>query len=37
MTVVALASDPLIYKVDQANLAKIRSLIPEAERDDEEG
>jgi small conductance mechanosensitive channel len=25
----ALASDPLIYKVDQANLARIRSLIPE--------
>lgn len=26
----ALASEPLIYKVDQANLTKIRSLIPEA-------
>jgi small conductance mechanosensitive channel len=25
----ALASDPLIYKVDQANLSRIRSLIPE--------
>jgi moderate conductance mechanosensitive channel len=28
----ALASDPLIYKVDQANLARIRSLIPEEPR-----
>ena len=27
----ALASEPLIYKVDQANLTRIRSLIPEAE------
>ncbi|QIN77778.1 mechanosensitive ion channel [Rubrobacter marinus] len=31
----ALAAEPLIYKVDQANLAKIRSLIPD--EDDEKG
>ena len=32
----ALASEPLIYKVDQANLTKIRNLIPEGtERDGE--